>query len=108
MIDDKLFDPGNTARLTAGTNSISVTWTDADSIDAESVLFHNEGSQTVFWGKGIGSANAYVPTSTPVQGSTPVMAGAIEIYYKGKGTDTIACIVASSTCLISITPGHGV
>ncbi len=107
MLIDRHYIPQATAQLTASTTSSSVTFTDPASIDADSVLFSNEGSAAVYWAMGIGSATAVVPSSTPAQGSTPILPGAIETFYKGKGTSTIAVITASGTSKIDITAGTG-
>lgn len=104
---DRLYNPQATARITAGTASSSITFTDAASIDADSVLICNEGTQTVYWAMGVGNATAVVPSSTPSLKATPILPGAIESFFKGQGTSTIAVITPTGTSLVDITAGSG-
>lgn len=104
---DRIYAPLNTAQLTASVTSSSVTFTDKGSIDADTVMFVNEGSNYVYWNAGQSTCTATVPTGTPGVGRTPIPPGGVVTFYKGQGVPIICVVTGTSTSIIDITPGTG-
>lgn len=92
---------GLTKSLSATSTSGSITFPTGVSESSGDVCVYNAGPSDAFVAFGSGSATAVATTSTPVP------AGSVLNFYKGK-FDTCAAICASGlTATVYFTPGNG-
>lgn len=103
------------ALLSPGTGSLSITFTNIPSTQRVTYKFANTGSKAAYVSGGNNSAVAVVSSSTPqptsgaasVSNCDCIPAGAILTQDYVGGTNTIAAIVNSGTTTIEISVGGG-
>lgn len=90
---------GGGASIAATTTSASATLTGNSVNDTEMVVY-NPGTTLAFCRWGVGA-------QTAVAGDAIVPPGTIQAFYKGRGANTVACIMVTGSATIYLSPGFG-
>lgn len=101
------FKAFGTVPVLATTGGAVGTFTTEKSINAESYMVDNHGTQICFVTSGTSTAEAQVPTSGETQDAIPVEGGAIMVLRKGSGANKVAAITAEGTATVYFTAGEG-
>ena len=99
-----------TIAVAATSTSVSGAFTSANSINAPSVMVYNPSANVVFVAFGIstsGGATAVAATGTESANAIPIPPGAIMVFTKNNGYDTMAAIAPSANTTVYFSAGIG-